>query len=556
MQIDVVALLRESGMLLLFTVMGLGYLLGRVRIAGIEGGPVVGVLLTALVFGHFGFDAPAGASTFGFSLFIFSVGIQAGPTFFSSFKADGTRYIALALVVAASALALAKLLDWVLGLPPGFGAGLLAGALTSTPTLAGAQDAVTSGLAALPEGVSPASAREAIGVGYAITYIFATVATILLVRLVPRRLGLDLPAAAAALARERGIGKRRSSHAAGSMPVIRAYEAPADLAGKTIAQVRAEHGGRGRALKLRRNGQLLDLEPELVIQAGDIFSIIADVQTHAAFQQQGATEILDGELLDFRISRREIVIANPEVFGSTLGQLNLSGDYGCFATDLVRTAITLPLDPDLPLEKGDRLEVAGEAESLTRLASRLGFVEQEVQKTDLATFAFGLIAGILLGMVMVKLGNFSVGLGSAGGLLVSGIVIGYLGSVMPTFGRVPAPARMVLMELGLMIFMAAVGLHAGGGVVDALFSQGPFLVVGGVLVTLGTAALGYGFGRYVLRMNPALLLGSLTGAMTSTPALNVVQEAARSAVPALGYAGTYTFANVMLTFAGTLMMVL
>jgi putative transport protein len=176
--------------------------------------------------------------------------------------------------------------------------------------------------------------------------------------------------------------------------------------------------------------------------------------------------------------------------------------------------------------------------------------------TDLATFAFGMIAGTLLGLVTLRMGEVSIGLGTAGGLLVVGILIGYLGSVMPTFGRVPAAARYVLMELGLMLFMAGVGLNAGGGIVAALADVGPRLVIGGVLVTLLPPLMAYLVGRWLLRMNPALLLGAVTGAMTSTPAMNVVTEAARSGVPALGYAGTYTFANVLLTFAGALMMVL
>jgi putative transport protein len=154
-EIDVVSLLRDNGMLLLFSVIGFGYLLGNIRVAGIEAGPVIGVLLIGLLCGHFGFRAPNGADTFGFALFIFSVGIQAGPTFFSAFRADGLRYMTLALVVAATAVTLALTLSTLIGLDYGYGAGLLAGALTSTPTLAGAQDALNSGLATLPEVSAP-----------------------------------------------------------------------------------------------------------------------------------------------------------------------------------------------------------------------------------------------------------------------------------------------------------------------------------------------------------------------------------------------------------------
>jgi len=227
----------------------------------------------------------------------------------------------------------------------------------------------------------------------------------------------------------------------------------------------------------------------------------------------------------------EIVIVDAEAAGKTLDELDLPNRYGCFATALTRAAIDLPLNPNLPLQRGDRLSVVGEDGNLNRLAKAIGFVEQELETTDLATFAFGMIVGTLLGLVTVAFGSLSVGLGSAGGLLIIGIVIGYLGSVMPTFGRVPAAARYVLMELGLMLFMAAVGLNAGGGVLDALLSVGPLIVLGGIVVTLLPALVAYGVGRYLLKMNPALLLGAITGAMTSTPALNVVTDAARWGTP-------------------------
>jgi putative transport protein len=210
----------------------------------------------------------------------------------------------------------------------------------------------------------------------------------------------------------------------------------------------------------------------------------------------------------------------------------------------------------MALTKGDRLHVTGEAERIHRLAEWIGHIEEEVEETDLFTFATGVVFGIIAGVLVLKIGNISIGLGSAGGLMLVGILLGFLRSMHPTFGRVPAAARFILMELGLMIFMASVGLKAGGGIIEALLSVGPIIFLCGVVVTLGPVIVGYTFGRFVLKFNPALLLGALTGAMTSTPSLSVVSEAAKSELPALGYAGTYAFANVFLTFAGTLLMTL
>jgi putative transport protein len=432
---------------------------------------------------------------------------------------------------------------------------MLAGALTSSPTLAGAQDAVKSGLVTLPGAVSQAKALENISVGYAITYVFGTLGMILVARLFPRIAGIDLPAEAAKLERERGLGRGRRRSPGGSLPIVRAYRLPADMVGKTVAQVDAEAGHfQGKVLRIKRGPELLEGTPDLVLEAGDLVSLIAGIGVHEGARGKDAEEVLDADLLNHQVTTRDIVVTDVKVVGKTLKDLDMPNAYGCFATALTRASIDLPLDPALPLQKGDRLAVVGERDNLQRLAEAIGFVEQDLEKTDLATFAFGMIAGTLLGLVTLRLGEVSIGLGTAGGLLVVGILIGYLGSLMPTFGRVPAAARYVLMELGLMLFMAGVGLNAGRVVVEALASVGPLLIVSGVLVTLLPPVVAYLVGRWLLRMNPALLLGSMTGAMTSTPAMNVVTEAAGSGVPALGYAGTYTFANVLLTFAGALMM--
>ena len=409
----------------------------------------------------------------------------------------------------------------------------------------------------MPGAVAQAKALENISVGYAITYLFGTVGMILAARFFPRIAGIDLPAEAAKLARERGLGRGHRRGPGGGLPIVRAYRLPADMVGKTVAQVDAETGHlQGKFLRIKRGSRFLESEPDLVLEKGDVVSLIAGIGVHERARGRDAEEVLDPDLLNYQVTTCEIVVIDVKVVGKTLKDLDMPNAYGCFTTGLTRASIDLPMDSALPLQKGDRLEVVGEKDNLQRLAEAIGFIEHDLEKTDLATFAFGMIAGTLLGLVTLQLGKVSIGLGTAGGLLIVGIIIGYLGSVMPTFGRVPAAARYVLMELGLMLFMAGVGLNAGGGVIQALASVGPRIIVGGVLVTLLPPVVAYLVGRWLLHMNPALLLGSITGAMTSTAALNVVTEEARSGVPALGYAGTYTFANVLLTFAGALMMLL
>jgi putative transport protein len=559
MELDLFELAQQNLIMLLFLVIGIGYLIGNIKIGGISAGNTTGVLLAGMLFGHFGFPDISGVASFGFALFIFSVGLQAGPRFFSAFLQDGPKYVALSVFVTLFSVTLALIFSRLLNLDYGMTAGMLAGSLTSTPTLAGAQDAITSGLANLPEGMSAKAAASNISVSYAITYIFGTVGMIIFIRYFPQLIKIDLPQSAKDLAKERGLtsGRGRKKGSMDNLPIIRAYQAKSSAVGKTLAELKQKTQMAGKILQIRRGKKMLEATPDFVIEEGDVASIIANLNEHKKFQiERKNREVLDAELLDYNIKTYELIAINPAVVGKPFVQLEITDRYGCFVSGITRASIELPYNDNMLVNKGDRLHITGEEDRVHLLADLIGHIDAEIDETDLMTFAFGIVAGIVLGVIMIKVGNLSIGLGGAGGLLLAGILIGYLRSVHPTFGRVPAAARHLLMDLGLMMFMASVGLKAGGGIIEALTSVGPTLFLCGVALTLSPVMAGYLFGRKVLKMNPALLLGSITGAMTSTPSLNVVNEAAQSPLPSLGYAGTYTFANVLLTFAGTYLMTL
>ncbi len=556
MELDATKLLQENPLLLTFWIIGLGYLVGRIRLGPVEFGPTTGVLLMGLLFGHLGFPTTSGAASFGFTIFIFSVGLQAGPSFFGVFMQDGPKYIALSAVAAATAVSLTLGISTYFDLEVGLGAGLLAGALTSTPTLAGAEDAIRSGLAVLPAGMTQSEAAANVSAAYALTYIFGTAGLIMFVQFFPRMAGIDLAEEARRLGEERGMGKK-PNRVSGDVPVVRAYRVSGtEAVGKRLGDIGAERGHKVVALKIRRGERVLDRDPDMVFEDGDIVSVIAGLNEHHEFQQLAGKEVLDPTLLSYQVKSTGVIVLNQKFLGQKIRDLAIATQYGCFVTGVSRAGIELTYQDDLRLQKGDRLQVTGVDAALQQFAEACGYIEEDVEKTDLLTFSLGICGGILLGLVVLKLGQISIGLGSAGGLLMVGILIGFLSSIHPTFGRVPAAARFLLMELGLTIFMCSVGLRAGGGLAEILFNAGPQLVLGGVAVTLLPVLVSYGFGRTVLKMNPALLLGSIAGAMTSTPSLSVITGAAKSEVPALGYAGTYTFANVFLTFSGATLMVI
>lgn len=556
MEIDFSELFRQSPALIIFVAIGLGYLIGKVNIKGFELGPTGGVLIIGLLFGHFGYAGDPLLGTIGFILFIYSVGFQAGPRFFNVLLEDGPRYIALSVVVALTGFAVAKILALAFDLDSGFTAGILAGALTSTPTLVGAQNALDAGIAVVGPGLSPEILGQHISVGYAITYVFGTIGLILIVKFMPSLLKIDLVGASRQYAKDKGYQETENTIVSG-LPLVRGYQIlNGEIAGQTRRQIEAIGDMDFGLVRMLRDGEFFELGPNDEVKVGDKIAILARPERHAVLREMPDLKsgILDRELLDNYVTSHDIVVTNEIAVGRPLRELRITEDSGCFVTKIRRAQVDLSVDGNATLMKADIISVAGDAQSIENLAEKIGSIEKDIKETDLVTFSFGIVFGLLIGLVSVKFGNINIGIGTAGGLLLSGIIFGYLRASFPTFGRVPPAARYVIMELGLMFFMVNVGINAGGGVVEALLSVGPVLIFCGIIVLIVPVTVGYLFGSYFLKLNPALLLGSLTGAMTSTPALSAAQDAAKSSMPALGYAGTYAFANVLLTLAGTLIM--
>ncbi len=558
MVIDLHDLLSRNPALVFFLVLGLGALLGNARAGSLRLGATAGVLLAGLILGHMGYQGPSQAMELGFILFMYSVGLQAGPRFFSVVARDGLKYAALALVTAVTAFFLARGLGAACGFSNSLTAGLMAGSLTSTPALAAAQDAVRSGLARLAEGVTQDAAIAEIGVGYAITYIFGMLGVMLCIKTVPRLWHADLAASARAAARERGMPEEGEEEAAqaGGRHMIRVFEAKnAEVLGRTLREI----GLPGRTgcvvQEIKRQARVFFPDAETRIEPGDRVAVAGEVGRLEELSDFFGPGVFDRELVRAPIETATVVVTHADAVGKHLSDLHILARSGCFVTRLVRAQIELPPRVDVLVERGDLLTLAGLTSRLRELVKTLGHVERDIVQTDILTFALGIAAGIVLGKFTIRLGSVSLGLGMSGGLLASGILIGFVRSLHPTFGRVPPAAAWVVRELGILFFMAGIGLSSGGGIVAALSAVGLPLFASGVAVTLVPFFVAFLFGRYVLRLNMALLLGGITGSMTSTPSLALVTAAAASGVPALGYAGAYAFANVFKALSGTLLMI-
>lgn len=545
--------LHAQPVLVFFLVLAAGYLVGRFTVAGINLGSAGGVLLAGLLFGHWGFEMYPAIQTLGFAIFIFCVGYQAGPQFFDVLLTSGLKYLSLALVVALTGFGLTVVLSAVFEFQPGINAGLLGGALTTTPTLAAAQDAVRSGLVDIPAGYDADTILTNIGAGYALTYLFGLIGLILAIRILPRILGVDLAVEAAKLE----TGQSDSDVIDLSKISRRTYRVTReDLLDKTVEELERTIPGSLSIVGVRRAGEVIDVSYDSRLEIGDEILVVGRVEHLVAQAPRFGEEIADEAGLGVSMSTFHAVVSNPDVIGKPLREIHLADRLGALPVKIRRLRSELPLTTDMELHRGDVITFFGPDVSADRVVRQVGHVERDVADTDLFTFALGIAGGITLGALAVTLGNIRIELGMAGGLLITGLLIGFLRSIFPVFGRVPSASRWVLMELGLLMFMAGVGLNAGGGIVEIIQHSGFQLIGSGILVTLIPIIVGYAFSRGVLKLNAAEAFGGVTGSMTSGAALSVVCDAAKSNVPALGYTGAYAFANVILTVAGTVIMLI
>ena len=550
MFVELIELLRQQPVLTLFLIIGMGYLIGGISVGSFSLGPVAGVLFAGLFLGHFGFRMDPGAQSVGFAIFIFSVGYQAGPRFFEVLKTDGLKYFLLALVVASTGFGVAVIATNILELAPGTSAGLLSGGLTSSPTLAAAQDALRSGQVQPPEGITADAMIGNVATGYAITYIFGLAGLIAIIKLLPNILGIDLVAEAAKLeAQDSGEPPQMLNVSA------RIYRlTDPSLTEMSFKELAEKYWDNRSVVRVRRAGEILDADEGQTLRMGDELLVLGPVDYFISTLGEVAQEVTPDTSTEVVSDTAQIVVVKPEIVDKTLGELDIPKQFGVLVTRLTRLRVELSLGLDTVLRRGDILTVIGPQEYINMLGEEVGHVEREMAETDMLTFAFGIAIGVLIGLFAVQVGQLSIGLGSAGGLLTAGLVIGYLRNIHPTFGRMPEAARWLLMEFGLLIFMAGVGLRAGGDIIETLLSAGPSLVLAGMVVTAVPIIVGYAFGRLVLNLNPVLLLGGITGSMTSGASLSVVTKAAQSPVPALGYTGAYAFANVLLTIAGSIIL--
>jgi putative transport protein len=542
--------------LAVFLAISIGYLIGAVKFGGFGLGPVTGSLFGGILIGQFAHvPVSAMAKSFLFLLFLFGIGYSVGPQFLQALRRDGIKPVLLAIVVCVTGLLTAIAVAKLLGLDPGFAAGLLSGSLTESPAMGTATEAINA--LPLPD-ADRARLVAHIAVADAVCYVFGAVGVILFCSLAaPRLLGISLVDEAMKLEKAYGI-VRTSTGAASAWRrfEIRAYRIAqsAPIAGRSLMAAEATFPQHRLFIqRLRRGNKILEVVPEMIMCAGDIVAVAGARDALVQVLGPRGEEVDDRELLDIPVSVADVLLTNRELKGRRIEDLaHESWARSLYLRSVSRGAQDIPLAPGIALELGDILKVVGPETVVAAAAKRIGVVVAPATTTDFLVLGLAIFLGGLAGvLVTFPIGDMRISLSIGVGTLLAGLLVGHLRTRFPLFGRIPDAAVSLMTALGLSAFVAMTGLHAGPVFVSAIAEAGIGLLFGGMVVTTMPMIVGLYFGYYVLRMNPILLLGGLAGAQTMTAAMAAVQDRSGSTIAVLGYTPAVPIGHILLTTWGT-----
>ena len=558
--------LRGSPELAIFLALGVGYGVGAIKFGSFSLGSVTGTLLAGILVGQLGIEISPQVKSVFFMLFLFAVGYGVGPQFVRGVARDGLPQALFAVVICLLVLAAVTVASVIAGYDPGFAAGLHAGSQTISASIGLANDAI-NGLDA--SAADKQAMINHVPVAYAVTYIWGTVGTgWLLATIGPKLLRIDLAAECRRYERELGaVTGGEVTQSAWRRVEMRAYRLPEDspVIGKTVieAEQMAQNLRDGVPFRfyverLRRNGEIIALTPGTVLEAGDIVAVSGRREV-VVERLQGSLEVEDRELLDVPAEAVDVVITRKEFDGRTLREL-ASEEFarGVYPTRLTRGAVgvQIPVLPETKLYRGDILRIAGTRAKTEVASAALGYADRPTEVTDMVWVGLGIVLGGLVGALQLQLGPVPITLSTSGGALLAGLFIGWLRSVHPTFGRVPAPSQWFMNSVGLNMFIAVVGISSGPTFFSGLREAGITLFFWGLFATTLPMLLAPLIGKYVFKFDPAINLGCCGGARTSTASVGMVADVAKSNVPMLGYTVPYAVSNTLLTLWGMVVVLL
>jgi putative transport protein len=554
--------LRSNPEIAIFLSLAIGYYAGKFTFRGIGLGAVTATLLAAIVIGQLGITiSPNVKSTF-FLLFLFAVGYGVGPQFVRGIAKDGLPQALFSAVQCVLCLGIAVVIARFAGYDLGYAAGLYAGSQTISASMGLATDAINR--VGLPADQTK-SVLDGMPVAYAVTYMFGTIGSaIILALLGPRLLGIDLAAACRDYeAKQGGVKELGGAGSAWHRWELRAFRVRPGGKAVGLRAIEAEAmipDARVFVARIRRsNGTIEEATADSVIREGDVLALAGPREVLVKVIGEAAPEVNDPELLSVPAEGFDVYVTNKAVDGKTLVELASRPEArGVFLRKITRgaTATTIPILPNTTVQRGDILSIVGRTQDTAAATRMLGVADRPSDVADVAFIGAAITLGALVGALVLNVGGVPLTLSTAGGALIAGLVFGWLRSTRPFFGRIPSSTVWFMNSVGLNVFIAVIGISAGPGFVNGLKTQGMSLFMWGIVATTIPLILGMYVGKYVFRFHDAILLGACSGARTTTASLGMITEQARSQVPALGYTVTYAVGNTLLTIWGMILVML
>ena len=527
-------------------VVAAGVYLGKIKIFGVSLG-VTFVLFAGILMGHFGFTADTHIlhfiREFGLILFVFCIGLQVGPSFFSSFKKGGMtlNLLAVGIVVLNIAVALGLYYLWNGRVELPMMVGILYGAVTNTPGLGAANEALNQLHYTGPQ----------IALGYACAYplgVVGIIGSIIAIRYIFR----------VNMAKEEESLKIQSGDSHHKPHMMSLEVRNESISGKTLIEIKNFLGRKFVCSRIRHDGHVSIPDHETVFNIGDqLFIVCSEEDAPAIVVFIGKEVELDWEKQDLPMVSRRILVTKPEINGKTLGSMHFRSMYGVNVTRINRSGMDLFADPNLILQVGDRVMVVGQQDAVERVAGVLGNQLKRLDTPNIVTIFVGIFLGILLGSLPIAFPGMPtpLKLGLAGGPLVVAILIGRFGHKLHLVTYTTMSANLMLREIGIVLFLASVGIDAGANFVQTVVEGDGLLYVGsGFLITVIPLLIIGTIARLYYKVNYFPLMGLIAGSNTDPPALAYANQTTSGDAPAVGYSTVYPLSMFLRILTGQMIL--
>lgn len=556
--------LRDNPAIAIFLTLGLGFWIGRLKYKTFSLGTVTSVLLVGVLVGQLDIPMSGPLKSVAFLLFLFAIGYSVGPEFFRALRGSGLKQVLFAVIMCV----LVFITTWLTALffhyNVGETLGLFAGAQTISAVIGVGSDTINSMQA---DAAQKTQWIDMIPVCYAVTYIFGTIGSAwILGSLGPAMLGGIKKVKADTKELEKSMNQSDVNSDPAFInalrPVVyRAYKAQSDFfkQPRSVSDIEKYIEGLGRRIfveRLRVNGSIIDdPAPTQMVAPGDEIVISGRREFVIKDESWIGPEVSDFELLSFPVEKVPVMIAKKSIDGKTIDDIRrMPQMQGVLISRLTNSSGTiLPVLAKTEVNRGDIITIQGDAKDVKRAAAELGYVDKPTNVTDMVFVGLGIFVGALIGAITLHMGGIPVSLSTSGGALIAGLVLGWLRSKHPTFGRIPSSSLWILNNLGLNLFIAVIGISSGPTFISGIETVGWMLFLAGIIATTIPLLLGIWIGHKFFKFPAAINLGCCAGSRVTTASLGAIQDSLDSTLPAMGYTITYAIGNTLLILMAVIM---